>query len=562
MFKILLVIVIIFVAINLYIDFRNKYNKGTLFEGMLPSGDTTYNKLSGTCIHNGKYKNLGRVAKNGGCRKKCDEDNDCVAYARKGWTGHDTCYTYQYCDEQQGATHGWNYFKRKNNTNIAYERKNIEDAYILPGEPLKSEKLIKQLCGQYSYMCSGYYKDKHNKYRAFFKLTNELKKSGMFPYTILLDNSNGQEVYYRNFSSPEEQSAAENGTNVVLQNALKNTKEELKKKYDKYQGWAKDISFMSPQKSPCDEEEYLKDLKDDEGYYFDPYKGKGWCRKIYSRNVSKVKAAYDAGNWTGEWSNGNVYLPKNKKTLEKEKEEEKKSQPHLDDPTEQISYYQGLTGSNKCKPGDSVIIDKEECKTAAKRLNIQSDWAGGANNPGNLKHCFVESGIARYNINQPDSNFSHPNMAPMCKHINAEAEKLINNMNSKSYLNKMLGKVADNITNSFYLNLEPRINTHSHDKNTPFSSGTKNWQVDALKNIDHLLEPKIHQNKGIPQPDNDKTKLKLSSENIQKNTQPKHAISGRTTNMLNKHKHSYYTDSYKPLDPKIGPAPFNSLLSF
>ena len=190
------------------------------------------------------------------CRSLCDDDNSCVAYATKDSNGKEKCMLYDYCDEQKGEQQGWSYHKRKNNSNVEYERMNVQDAYVLPGKPIKSERLIKQLCAQYSYMCSGYFKDKHNNYRAFFKLTDELKKSGMYPYTILLDNSNGQSVYYRKFASPEELSAAENGTNIVLKNALQKSKEEIKKNFEKFKGWPKDRSLLSIQKAPCDEDKY------------------------------------------------------------------------------------------------------------------------------------------------------------------------------------------------------------------------------------------------------------------------------------------------------------------
>merc|ERR1711990_1379331 len=79
--------------------------------------------------------------------------------------------------------------------------------------------------------------------------------------------------------------------------------------YSKIMGWPSDYkSLMGPHKSPCNLAEFKKSLKSGQGYYWDPYHGKGWCRKVDAAKVNGIYSAKQAGKWTGN-GRGATFLP-------------------------------------------------------------------------------------------------------------------------------------------------------------------------------------------------------------------------------------------------------------
>lgn len=557
MFKIILFFMIIIVVINFYIDIKNKINTGKLMEGMLPGMDNTYSLLKGqACISDGKYRYAHRLRGWNACMEKCDSETNCVGFATKGWSNGVECYTYDKCEPTpSNRLNGFTYYKRKNNTAMKYKRKSVNDAYVLPNKVLKSEKAIQQICSQYSYLCSGYYKDKRGDYRAFIKLTDELKKTGMYPYTTLIDKSNGQEVYYRSFKTPEEEAAAENGTNNVLKKAVK-------PKFDKYNGFHKESKkYYTSATTPCDQDEFVKTLREGEGYFWNPYHGKGYCEKIYKDNVENVRKGYGTDKWASRMDQVTNLPLESKATLDSNKLTSAVGGNTMNKPEPVYSYYSGKLKSNKCNIGDEIVDSRKECVKAAKYLNLKSDWVGGSNNPGNLRDCFSESGIVRFNYNKNQKkDFTNPNMRPICKKIDVEATELKNSVHTimnrgkkvlatNSGISGVLSKIAETINNSINLN----VNTHSHDGNN-----------DLLKNIDHMFQPNVNKNNIIPENYQQIEKNSIvASQKVDEKKNSKIPISGRTTNMLgNTHKYSYYTQSYKPMDPNVNPKPLNSILTY
>ena len=85
--------------------------------------------------------------------------------------------------------------------------------------------------------------------------------------------------------------------------------------YDLFNGWAansiEEFGYSKPQKSPCNEDEFVADLPAGYGYYYDPLNnGKGWCRSIRPENLHGIREAYAAGRWSTKKSRYRTYLPK------------------------------------------------------------------------------------------------------------------------------------------------------------------------------------------------------------------------------------------------------------
>merc|ERR1712127_593480 len=79
--------------------------------------------------------------------------------------------------------------------------------------------------------------------------------------------------------------------------------------YSKIMGWPSNYgSLMGPHKSPCNLAEFKKSLKPGQGYYWDPFNGKGWCRKVEAAKVNGIYSAKQAGKWTGN-GRGATFLP-------------------------------------------------------------------------------------------------------------------------------------------------------------------------------------------------------------------------------------------------------------